>query len=110
MNDGDVTTLSIAEQGIDSVIAALENSHLTEVLRASFGERMSRSCMLLYHGRAVGCIYSSKETQQTPPTKQALSMMLHDMAFPETKLWMYRLPENIIPSALRLVYRISYRA
>lgn len=74
----------------------LERSKLTGCLKAVSQQKYSRSAMLLFQGRAVGCIYGKKPQSDPYPTETALQMMLLDMSFPETSLQLYELPLEVV--------------
>lgn len=76
----------------------LEHSKLTGCLKSISQQKYSRSAMLLFEGRAVGCIYGKKPQSDPYPTETALQMMLLDMAFPETSLQLYELPLEVVLS------------
>jgi hypothetical protein len=65
--------------------------------------------MLLYKGRAVGCIYGCKSMPDTQPTEQSLQNMLADLEVPDTDVKIYDLPENVTlaMSALFLGYPVQ---
>jgi hypothetical protein len=80
----------------------------TGCLIASNNQRKTRAAMLLYQGRAVGCIYTTKTMPLTQPTEQAIKLMIRDLDFPNTLVKNYELPlSTILPmSALFLGYPI----
>lgn len=107
-NDG-LKEFKIADYDLEWLITDLEGGMRTGCVKASSDERRSRSGMLLYKGRAVGCIYSSKEMPETLPTEEALHQTLKDLALPQTTVQIYDLPESIIlsMSALFLGYPVQ---
>ena len=68
----------ISEYDLEWLITHLEGGMTTGCVKASSEERLSRSAMLLYRGRAVGCIYGCKSMPETQPTEQSLQRMLAD--------------------------------
>lgn len=104
-----LNTFKIADYDLEWLITDLEGGMRTGCVKASSEERLSRSAMLLYRGRAVGCIYGCKSMPDTLPTEQSLQMMLNDLALPETKVSIYDLPENVTlaMSALFLGYPVQ---
>ena len=99
----------IADYDLEWLITDLEGGMRTGCVKASSEERLSRAAMLLYRGRAVGCIYGCKSMPDTLPTEQSLHYMLTDLALPETKVMIYDLPENVTlaMSALFLGYPVQ---
>jgi hypothetical protein len=81
----------------------------TGCVKAFCEPRKSRSAVLLYKGRAVGCIYGNKQLREPLPTESSLQMMLSDCQTPDTHLVMYGLPEEVTlaMSALFLGYPVE---
>jgi len=109
LNGEQPNTFKIGEYDLEWLITDLEGGMRTGCVKASSEERLSRSAMLLYRGRAVGCIYGNKHMPDSPPTEQALQFMLADLALPETQVSVYDLPEEIAlsMSALFLGYPVD---
>ena len=109
MNGATVNSFKIAEYDLEWLITDLEGGMRTGCVKASSEERLSRSAMLLYRGRAVGCIYGRKNMTDQLPTEQSLMMMMEDLALPETKVSIYDLPEavTLAMSALFLGYPVQ---
>jgi hypothetical protein len=65
--------------------------------------------MLLYRGRAIGCIATSRSTPDNQPTEVSLQSMLADLECLDTEVRVYDLPENIVlpMSALFLGYPVQ---
>jgi hypothetical protein len=99
----------ISEYDLEWLITHLEGGMTTGCVKASSEERLSRSAMLLYRGRAVGCIYGCKSMPETQPTEQSLQRMLADLELPDTNVRMYDLPEGVTlaMSALFLGYPVQ---
>lgn len=99
----------IADYDLEWLITDLEGGMRTGCVKASSEDRLSRAAMLLYRGRAVGCIYGCKSMPDTLPTEQSLQTMLTDLSLPETKVMIYDLPENVTlaMSALFLGYPVT---
>jgi hypothetical protein len=99
----------IADYDLEWLITDLEGGMRTGCVKAASEERLSRSAMLLYRGRAVGCIYGCKSMPETQPTEQSLQLMLSDLELPETSVRMYDLPESVTlaMSALFLGYPVQ---
>jgi len=99
----------IADYDLEWLITDLEGGMRTGCVKAASEERLSRSAMLLYRGRAVGCIYGCKSMPETQPTEQSLQLMLSDLELPDTSVRMYDLPESVTlaMSALFLGYPVQ---
>lgn len=99
----------IADYDLEWLITDLEGGMRTGCVKAASEERLSRSAMLLYRGRAVGCIYGCKSMPETQPTEQSLQLMLSDLELPDTQVRMYDLPESVTlaMSALFLGYPVQ---
>jgi hypothetical protein len=91
------------------LITDLEGGMRTGCVKAFCEPRKSRSAVLLYKGRAVGCIYGNKQLREPLPTESSLQMMLNDCQTPDTHLVMYGLPEEVTlaMSALFLGYPVE---
>ncbi len=91
------------------LVSDLEDEMRTGCVKASSEEKKSRGGMLLYRGRAVGCIYGNHNQTEPEPTEPSLHMMLQDMRLPNTEVLVYDLPENVIlaMSALFLGYPVE---
>lgn len=103
-------SFKIADYDLEWLITDLEGGMRTGCVKASSEERLSRSAMLLYRGRAVGCIYGCKTMKDSLPTEQSLQMMLADLTLPETQVTIYDLPEDVTLSlsALFLGYPVQH--
>ncbi len=83
-------------------------SELTGCVIASNNAHKTRSALLLYQGKAVGCIYTTKTMPLTQPTEEAIKLVVRDLEFPNSTVKIYPLNENtVLPmSALFLGYPI----
>jgi hypothetical protein len=104
-------TCNIGEEfgDIEMLIMNLEGGMRTGCVKAFCEPRKSRSAVLLFKGRAVGCIYGNKTLPEPQPTEPSLQMMLSDLQEPDTSLLIYDLPEEVtLPmSALFLGYPVE---
>jgi hypothetical protein len=105
----DETKFSMHERDLGALMDMLDTTHKTAVVKASSQEWCSRSVMLLFHGRVVGCIYTCKGLPQTQPAAQALQLMIADLQLVSTSLSLYTFPDNIMfpLSALFMGYRVQ---
>ncbi|CAN5573373.1 hypothetical protein BH10CYA1_BH10CYA1_21720 [soil metagenome] len=99
----------IVDYDLEWLITDLEGGMRTGCVKAACESKLSRSAMLLYRGRAVGCIYGCKSMPDTQPTEQSLQNMLSDLEVPDTDVKIYDLPENVTlaMSALFLGYPVQ---
>jgi hypothetical protein len=99
----------IADYDLEWLITDLEGGMRTGCVKASSESKVSRSAMLLYKGRAVGCIYGCKSMPETQPTEQSLQHMLADLEAQDTNVRMYDLPDSVTlaMSALFLGYPVQ---
>jgi hypothetical protein len=102
-------TFKMGEYDLEWLITDLEGGMRTGCVKASSEERKSRSAMLLYRGRVVGCIYGCKTMSDTLPTEQSLAYMIADLELAETAVSIYDLPEEVTlsMSALFLGYPVQ---
>jgi hypothetical protein len=101
--------MRIGDEDLEWLITQLEGGMRTGCVKAFCEPRKSRSAVLLYRGRAVGCIYGNKNLPEPQPTEPSLQMMLNDLSEPDTHLLVYDLPENVTlaMSALFLGYPVE---
>jgi hypothetical protein len=104
-----MNTFKISDYDLEWLITDLEGGMRTCSVKAQTQDVPSRSAMLLYRGRAVGCAYTSLKWPEPPPSEQSLSMMLTDLAMPSTKVSIYDLPESLTlaMSALFMGYPVK---
>ncbi|MBX3076306.1 hypothetical protein KF913_20510 [Candidatus Obscuribacterales bacterium] len=94
--DGEtISTMRIGDYDVEWLITQLEGGMFTGCVKAACESRLSRAAMLLYKGRAVGCIYGCKADPTTKPTEESLQAMLSDLESPDTVVSQYDLPEEI---------------
>jgi hypothetical protein len=101
--------LRMGDEDLEWLITTLEGGMRTGCMKAFCEPRKSRSAVLLYRGRAVGCIYGNKTLPEPQPTEPSLQMMLQDLQEPDTSLLVYDLPEEVTlaMSALFLGYPVE---
>jgi hypothetical protein len=105
----DITNVRIGDEDLEWLITTLEGGMRTGCVKAFCEPRKSRSAVLLYRGRAVGCIYGNKAVREPQPTEASLQMMLMDLIEPDTSVVIYDLPEEVTlaMSALFLGYPVE---
>lgn len=91
------------------IISDLEAGKRTGCVKSFSEEKKSRAAMLLYRGRAVGCVYGSETMIEPQPTEPSLHMMFADMLLNDTEILIYDLPEEVVLafSALFLGYPVE---
>ncbi|MBX9721206.1 MAG: hypothetical protein K2X81_07420 [Candidatus Obscuribacterales bacterium] len=91
------------------LVTDLEGGERTGCVKAFCEAKKSRAAVLLYRGRAVGCVYNNKKLTDPLAIDGSLQMMLKDCQTPDTALVMYSLPEEVIlaMSALFLGYPLE---
>jgi hypothetical protein len=89
-------TFCIADYELEKLTADLEGARHTGCIKTSSKAKLSRSAALLYRGRVVGCICSSKENPTTGATAEALAAMGSALGDPSTEVTVYDLPEDVI--------------
>jgi hypothetical protein len=107
--DNATTRLRIGDEDLEWLITDLEGGMRTGCVKAFCEPRKSRSAVLLYKGRAVGCIYGNKACPEPQPTEPSLHMMMKDLEEPDTNLLVYDLPDDVTlaMSALFLGYPVD---
>ncbi|HEY9791533.1 MAG TPA: hypothetical protein V6D22_14115 [Candidatus Obscuribacterales bacterium] len=103
------TSIRIGDEDLEWLITDMEGGMRTGCMKAFCEPRKSRSAVLLYKGRAVGCIYGNKSLPEPQPTEPSLQMMFKDLTDPETHIMLYDLPEEVTlaMSALFLGYPVE---
>ena len=86
------------------LLISLEGSGRTGCLKITSPNRRSRSAILLYRGRVVGCIYGQKGMRGQYLHQDAHKCALADLAAPGNLLDAYELPEEMVLAAASLFY------
>ncbi|MBP9094294.1 hypothetical protein KBI23_24975 [bacterium] len=87
-------TFKISDYDLEWLITDVEGGMRTGCLKATCESKMSRAAILLYNGRAVGCIYGCKSNPDAKATEESLSMTLSDLEAADTVVTMYDLPDE----------------
>lgn len=95
IDENSISTMRIGDFDVEWLITQLEGGMFTGCVKAACESRLSRAAMLLYKGRAVGCIYGCKADPTTKPTEESLQAMLNDLESPDTVVSQYDLPDEI---------------
>jgi hypothetical protein len=111
-DSGNEAHFTSEEQDLEWLITDIEGGMRTGCVKAICQSRLSRSAVLLFKGRAVGCIYGRKGQTENYGTEQSLQIMMQDLEQPDTQIQLYDLPENVIlpMSALFLGYPVPREA
>jgi hypothetical protein len=80
------------------VISTIVGERRTGCMRSINDQVSSRSALLLYQGKVVGCIYGARDSGEPKPTEPSLVLALSQLALPETRVQLYDLPAEIIAS------------
>lgn len=105
-----VNSFAVADYDLEWLITDLEGGMRTGCLKASSESKLSRSAMLFYKGRVVGCIYGCKSMPDKQlTTEEAMQATLGDLKAKDALVKIYDLPENIIlpMSSLFLGYPVQ---
>ncbi|HMP52431.1 MAG TPA: hypothetical protein PKD05_12835 [Candidatus Melainabacteria bacterium] len=95
-------SLTAKDCDVPQLIADIEAAGLTGCIKATSEEALSRSAVLLYKGRAVGCIYGSKNLPEAHLFDKALKRMFNDIKNDDAQILVYELPEEIVLSMASL--------
>ncbi len=86
------------------LLISLEGNQRTGCLRIVSRKRKSRSAIMLYKGRVVGCLYGSKQMDYQYMQQDAHRFALRDLAAPGNVLDAYELPEELVLAAASLFH------
>jgi hypothetical protein len=75
-----------------------EQSKFTGCIKMDSRAELSRSAILYYQGRAVGCVYTTKQVKDPFPIEMALEKTVEDLTKSDTDVESYDLPEPIVLS------------
>lgn len=84
------------------LVISLEGSQRTGCLKIDSPRTKSRSAILLYKGRVVGCVYGRKNMVCQYLAEDAHKCAMSDLASPGNSVEAYELPEEIVLSAASL--------
>lgn len=98
----------IQEHDVDWLVTHIETGMQTGCVKTSTPSLSSESAILLYKGRAVGCIHRSPNSEPKS-TEEALKFALSDLDVPDTVVTVYDLPSEIViaMSSLFLGYPVE---
>jgi hypothetical protein len=84
------------------LLVSLEGNQRTGCLRIISPRRKSRSAILIFRGRVVGCLYGSRKIDAQYLQQDAHRFALADLASPGNVLDAYELPEELVLAAASL--------
>lgn len=86
--------------------ASIEEAKFTGCIKVDCQQKLSRSALILYSGRAVGLVYTTKLIVEPYPFEDGLRRMLQDVQSADARMEMYDLPGDLVlsMSALFLGY------
>lgn len=84
------------------LITDMEGGMRTGCIKTTCNAKKSRSAVVLYKGRAVGCLYSSETRTDPLSIEHSLQMTLTDCHTPGTKMLRYWLPDELALSIAAL--------
>lgn len=90
------TSIDMADSDLEWLITDLEGGMRTGCMKATSEQKLSRSAVLLYRGKAVGCIYGSKSAPEQRPTEESLYCLLNDLQAEDAHVSIYDLPEGVV--------------
>lgn len=89
---------SIKSSERPDLLGDLEKESFTGCVKAQSQKNLSRSAVVLYRGRAVGCIFGKRPMTDAYPTETALELMFADLCDADTDVQIYDLPEGLVLS------------
>jgi hypothetical protein len=89
---------------------SLEAEQSTGCLRITSPKSKSRSAMLIFHGRVLGCLYGKKQFGRQSFGKQAYEHMLLDMSHKDNVFDAYLLNDEIVLAASALFHGEVFNA
>jgi hypothetical protein len=101
----DTQEISVGDQSkYRQLLLSIEANQSTCCLRITSPKHKSRSAILIFRGRAFGCIYGSKRFGQQLFGEQAYQHILADMSHRDNVLDAYILSEDIVLAAASLFH------
>lgn len=81
------------------LLISIEGNHQTCCLRVVSPRHKSRSAIMVFRGRVLGCLYGNKSLKQQLFGQEALERAMSDLSHPESILDAYLLPEDLVLAA-----------
>jgi hypothetical protein len=103
--------MHVAREDRLSAIQEMGRTNVTGCIRTSNEKTESRGAILLYRGRVVGAVYTSKLMPETQPTEASYKLVLADAGSPATKIERYTLPDSrVLPMATMFLGKVVTRS
>lgn len=97
--------ISIAQKiRYQQLLISIEGKQSTCCLKVVSPKKKSRSALLCFRGRAIGCIYGRKDLDSQLLGQEAFEHFLDDLSIPDSIVDTYILPENLALSATSLFH------
>lgn len=90
-----LSVYQMKDYDLEWLITDLEGGMRTGCMKCTSEQQLSRSAVLLYKGKAVGCIYGCKSSPEARPTEESLTSMLNDLEATDAVVSVYDLPEDV---------------
>ncbi|MBX9570933.1 MAG: hypothetical protein K2X77_18710 [Candidatus Obscuribacterales bacterium] len=84
------------------LVTDMEGGMRTGCIKTTCNDKKSRGVVVLYKGRAVGCLYSSERQKDPLSIENSLQMTLADCHTPGTRMLRYWLPDELALSIAAL--------
>src|SRR5262249_33125714 len=84
------------------LLISIEGNHHTCCMRVVSPRNKSRSAIMVFRGRVLGCLYGNKKLESQQFGSDALEQAMSDLAHPESMLDAYMLPEDLVLAASAL--------
>lgn len=91
-----IDSFIMKDRGMEWLLTDIEGGMRTGCMRISSEKSLTRSAILLYRGRAVGCIYGDRSVGNGAPKEVCLDNALKQLEDGETQVSIYPLPETIV--------------
>jgi hypothetical protein len=87
---------------VHHLLISIEGKQRTCCLKVISPRKKSRSALLIYRGRVLGCLYGSRNAEQHLMSPEAHRNVLADLAAPGNILDAYQLPEDLVLASASL--------
>lgn len=92
-------TTKTGQVGFHQMLINIEGSQVTGCFKISSTATKSRSSILLYRGRALGCVFGERTLQHQLFGEEGLACALEDLSSPDNTLTVHQLPEDLVLAA-----------
>lgn len=91
-----------ADVKFHQLLINLEGSQVTGCFKVVSPITRSRSAILLYRGRSLGCVFGERTLEHQIFSEEGLACALEDLSSPDNTLIVHQLPEDIVLAAASL--------